>query len=113
VDREVLEAQRGAWAEALLGEAPGRAEVKDAIAIAGKPLRGSQQQGAPGAHRLSALAPRVGLPLAQQAVDDKTNALPVALDLLPHLVLEGRIVTMEAGLPQRPLAQPSVAARGA
>jgi predicted transposase YbfD/YdcC len=112
VDREVLEAKLGGWAEALLGEAPGPAEVEDAIAIDGKTLRGSQKQGAPGAHLLSALAHRVGLTLAQQAVDDKTNEIPVALDLLHHIVLEGRIVTMDALLTQRQLAQHIVDARG-
>jgi hypothetical protein len=112
VDRETLEAKLGAWAEALLGEPLGPAAVEDAIAIDGKTLRGSQTQGAPGAHLLSALAHRVGLTLAQQAVDDKTNELPVALDLLRHLVLEGRIITMDALLTQRQMAQHIVAARG-
>jgi hypothetical protein len=56
-----------------LGEAPRPEAVADAIAIDGKTLRGSQKQGAPGVHLLSALAHRVGLTLAQQAVDDKTN----------------------------------------
>src|SRR5215471_12542897 len=73
VDREAVEATLGAWAEGLLGEAPRTEEVEDAVAIDGKTLRGSQQQGPPGAHLLSALAHRVGLTLAQQAVDDKTN----------------------------------------
>ena len=82
------------------------------MALDGKALRGSQQQGPPGAHLLSALAHRVGLTLAQQAVDDKTNEIPVALDLLHHLVLEGRIVTMDALLTQRQIAQHIVAARG-
>lgn len=112
VDREALEAKLGAWAEALLGAAPGPAEVEDALAIDGKTLRGSQKQGAPGAHLLSALAHRVGLTLAQQAVDDKTNEIPVALALLHHIVLEGRIVTRDALLTQRHLAQHIVAARG-
>jgi predicted transposase YbfD/YdcC len=112
VDRVALAAQLGAWAEALLGEASAPGEVEDAIAIDGKTLRGSQKQGAPGAHLLSALAHRVGLTLAQQAVDDKTNEIPVALDLLQHRVLEGRIVTMDALLTQRHLAQHIVAARG-
>ena len=44
-----------------------------------KTLRGSQKQGASGAHLLSALAHHVGVTLAQQAVDDKTNEIPVAL----------------------------------
>ena len=85
---------------------------EEAIAIEGKPLRGSQKQGAPGAHLLSALAHRVGLTLAQQAVDDKTNEIPIALDLLRHLVLEGRIVTMDALLTQRQIAQQIVEAGG-
>ena len=73
VDREAVEAKLGAWAEGLLGEAPQTEGGEDAIAIDGKTLRGSQKQGAPGVHLLSALAHRVGLTLAQQAVDDKTN----------------------------------------
>lgn len=112
VDREAVEAKLGAWAEGLLGAEPGLTARAEAIAIDGKTLRGSKKQGAPGAHLLSALAHRVGLTLAQQAVEDKTNAIPVALDLLRHLVLEGRIVTMDALLTQRQIAQHIVAARG-
>jgi hypothetical protein len=51
------------------------------MAIDDKTVRGSQQQGAPGAHLLSALVPRLGVPLASQAVADTTNEVPVALDL--------------------------------
>ena len=112
VDREVLEVKLGAWAEAVLREAPGIEEGEDAIAIDGKTLRGSKNQGAPGAHLLSALAHRVGVTLAQQAVNDKTNEIPVVLDLLRHLVLEGRIVTMDALLTQRQIAQHIVDAGG-
>ena len=112
VDRAALEAKLGTWAEGLLGEAPRPEEGADAIAIDGKTLRGSQTQGAPGVHLLSALAHRVGLTLAQQAVDDKTNEIPVALEVLRHLVLEGRIVTMDALLTQRQIAQHIVDAGG-
>ena len=112
MERECFEAQLGAWAEGLLGEPPAPAGGEEAIAIDGKALRGSQKQGAAGAHLLSALAHRVGLTLAQQAVDDKTNEIPVALDLLRHLVLEGRIVTMDALLTQRQIAQHIVDAGG-
>src|SRR5499427_343044 len=112
VAREAVEIKLGAWAEGLLGEAPRPEEGEDAVALDGKALRGSKQQGAPGAHLLSALAHRVGLTLAQQAVDDKTNEIPVALDLLRHLVLEGRIITMDALLTQRQIAQHIVAAQG-
>src|SRR4029450_7260340 len=110
MDREILDVKLGAWAETDLREAPGSEEGEDAMAIDGKTLRGSKKQGAPGAHLLSALAHRVGVTLAPQAVDDKTNEMPGVLDLLRHLVLEGRIVTMDSLLPQRQIAQQIVEA---
>jgi predicted transposase YbfD/YdcC len=112
VDREVVEAKLGTWAEGLLAGTPASLEAEEGIAIDGKTLRGSQKQGAPGAHVLSALAHRLGLTLAQQAVADKTNEIPVALELLRHVVLEGRVVTMDALLTQRPIAHQIVDAGG-
>ena len=112
VDREGLEAKLGLWAEGLLRGQRTPEGREDAIAIDGKTLRGSQKQGAPGAHLLSACAHRLGLTLAQQAVADKTNAIPVVLELLRHVVLEGRVGTMEALLTQRQSAQQMVAAGG-
>jgi predicted transposase YbfD/YdcC len=112
VDREEVEAKLGAWAEGLLSGTPAPADTEEGIAVDGKTLRGSQKQGAPGAHLLSALAPRLGVTLAQQAVADKTNEIPVMLDLLRQLVLTGRVVTMDALLTQRPIAQQIVAAEG-
>jgi len=112
IDRDVLEATLGAWAEALVGGTPAPPDTLEGIAIDGKTLRGSKKQGAPGAHLLSALAHRVGLTLAQQAVADKSNEIPAALELLRHVVLEGRVVTMDALLTQRQLAQQIVEAGG-
>jgi hypothetical protein len=112
VDREAVEAKLGAWAEGLLRGTPAPPDPTEGIASDGKTLRGSQQQGAPGAHLLAALAHRLGVTLAQQAVADKTNEIPVVLDLLRQLVLEGRVVTMDALLTQRPIAQAIVAAGG-
>jgi predicted transposase YbfD/YdcC len=63
-------------------------------------------------HLLSALAHRLGLTLAQQAVADQTNERLVALELLCQVVLEGRVVTMDALLTQRSIAQQIVEARG-
>jgi predicted transposase YbfD/YdcC len=112
VDREALEAKLGAWAEGILVGTPPPPGGDEGIAIDGKTLRGSQQQGAPGVHLLSALAHRLGMTLAQQAVADKTNEIPVALELLRQVILEGRVVTMDALLTQRPIAQQIVAAGG-
>jgi predicted transposase YbfD/YdcC len=47
----------------------------------------------------------VGVTLAQHAVDDKTNEITAVETLLGQLVLEGRIVTMDALLTQRHVAQ--------
>jgi predicted transposase YbfD/YdcC len=114
VDREALETHLGTWAEGLLAAtaASQDPDATEGIAIDGKTLRGSQKQGAPGAHLLSALGHRLGLTLAQQAVADKTNEIPVVMDLLRQVVLKGRVVTMDALLTQRPIAQQIVAAGG-
>jgi predicted transposase YbfD/YdcC len=113
VDREEVEAKRGAWAEGLLSGTPAPEDPEEGIAVDGKTLRGSQKQGAPGVHLLSALAHRLGVTLAQQAVADKTNEIPATRDLLRQLVLEGRVVTMDALLTQRAIAQQIVEAGGA
>src|SRR2546429_3944973 len=78
---------------------------KAAVALDGKTLRGSKKHGAPGMHLLSALAHHVGVTLAQHAVDDKTNEITAVEPLFCPLVLESRIVTMDALLTPRHVAQ--------
>jgi predicted transposase YbfD/YdcC len=113
VDRDTLEATLGAWAEQVvvsLATAPSAGEA--AIALDGKTLRGARKQGAPGVHLLSALSHRLGLTLAQQAVDDKTNEITQVETVLRQLVLQDRVVTMDALLTQRHVAQTIVDAGG-
>ena len=106
VNRDAFEAHLGAWADQVVRSLPPRLETSEtAIALDGKTLRGSNKQGAPGIHLLSALAHHVGVTLAQHAVDDKTNEITAVETLLQQLVLEGRIVTMDALLTQRHIAQ--------
>ena len=106
VNRAEVEAHLGAWADSVVGSLPAAPEAPEvAMALDGKTLRGSKKQGAPGTHLLSALAHHVGVTLAQHAVDDKTNEIAAVESLLCQLVLEGRIVTMDALLTQRPVAQ--------
>jgi len=96
----------GAWADSVVGSLPAAPETPGiAVALDGKTLRGSKKQGAPGTHLLAALAHHVGVTLAQQAVDDKSNEITAVETILQQLVLEGRIVTMDALLTQRPVAQ--------
>ena len=119
LDRERLEATLGTWAESVLthlSTAPTDEAVDEAvdepIAIDGKTLRGSRQQGAPQAHLLSALSHRLGLTLGQRAVAEKTNEITQIVPLLQGLVLEGRSFTMDALLTQRTVAQPIVEGHG-
>ena len=106
VDRDVVEAKLGAWAEGIVISTPAApAADQAALALDGKTLRGSRKQGAPGVHLLSALSHHLGLTLAQQAVDDKTNEITQVETLLGQLVLQDRVVTMDALLTQRHVAQ--------
>jgi len=106
VDRDEVEAKLGAWAEGIVISTPAApAADKAAVALDGKTLRGSRKQGAPGVHLLSALSHHLGLTLAQQAVDDKTNEITQVETLLGQLVLQDRVVTMDALLTQRHVAQ--------
>ena len=112
LDREQFEAVLGAWAAAVLAATGHGGASDDGIALDGKTLRGSRKQGAPGVHLLSAVSHRLGLTLGQAGVDDKTNEIPVAPILLTGLLLEGRIVTMDALLTQREVAQTIIAGGG-
>ncbi|MBI2756619.1 MAG: ISAs1 family transposase [Chloroflexi bacterium] len=101
LDRDAFEQVLGRWASAVLADqAP-----TDALALDGKALRGSRKQGAPGAHLLSVVSQSLGLTVAQAAVGDKTNEIPVAPAVLRGLVLKGRVVTMDALLTQREVAR--------
>jgi predicted transposase YbfD/YdcC len=112
LDGPLVEATLGAWAESVLTALPPAPGEPDALAIDGKTLRGSRKQGAPAAHLLSVLSHRLGLTLWQQAVADKTNEIPVLEDVLRQLVLEGRVITVDALLTQRAIAQHIVEGSG-
>ena len=96
----------------MLAAAPNADAPDEGSAIDGKTLRGSRKQGAPGVHLLSAVSHRLGLTLAQQAVDAKTNEITAIHDLLRGLALAGRVITMDALLTQRAVARTIVEAGG-
>jgi len=104
LDKELLEAKLAQWAQALLQESAPDLQA-DEIAVDGKTLRHSKKQGCLEAHLLSALSHRLGLTLFQQAVEDKTNEIGAIEELLKGLFLQGKIITMDALLTQRKVAQ--------
>ena len=113
IDREAFEAKVGTWAESLVATVPAAPEAPEiAIAVDGTTLRGSKKPGAPETQLLAVLAHEGGLTLTQQAVAAKTNEITAVETVLGAIVLTGRIVTMDALLTQRQVAQTIVAAGG-
>jgi predicted transposase YbfD/YdcC len=113
LDCEAFEAPLGVWADSGVAHTPATpAAPEAAMAVDGKTLRGSKKQGAPGTHLLSVLAHRLGLTLTQQAVAAKTNEIKEIETVLSQVVLTGRVVTMDARLTQRQVAQTIVDAGG-
>lgn len=111
-DGHVVEAPLGLWAESVLTALPTAPGELEALAVEGKPLRGSRKQGAPAVHLLSVLSHRLGLTLGQQAVADKTKEIPVLEEVLHGLVVEGRVLTGDALLPHRAIAERIVQGSG-
>lgn len=103
LDKKAFEACLGNWAEGALKSLPAKTSLQG-IAIDGKTLRGSHKQGACDTHLLSAVSHGLGLTLYQHAVDDKTNEITAVQEVLSHLILDGRVVTVDALLTQKTIA---------
>jgi hypothetical protein len=106
IDRPSFEAALGCWAEPLLQQVTaddGPSAL--ALAIDGKSLRGSKNQGAPGAHLLSAVSHRLGLTLGQSAVPDEANELSAFSQIASGLVLRGKLITLDARFTSRRVAR--------
>lgn len=74
------------------------------IAIDGKVLRGTRQGEVPAVEVISALSHDLLQVLGQKTVPSETNEIKGIMPLLADLVLEGRIVTVDALLTQRNIA---------
>ncbi len=91
-----------AWAEQIF-QAQGQS-AGEGIAMDGKVVRGSRTDEHDAVHLLSALAHNLKVVLGQTPVPDHTNEIGGIDPLLADLVLEGRIVTVDAHLTQRVIA---------
>jgi hypothetical protein len=74
------------------------------LSVDGKTLRGSRDGEQAAIHLLSAFRQELEVVVAQQAVDGKTNEIPVARDLLRTLTLDGLLITGDALHTQRDTA---------
>lgn len=76
-----------------------------AVALDGKSLCGVLTPHGTTVHLLALLDQQTGCVLSQQQVGEKTNEIKAAPELLKTLVLEGRVITADALLCQREIAQ--------
>ena len=72
-----------------------------AVAIDGKMLNGSAKQQATVSHLLSVVSHQLGVTIAQQPVDKKTNEIPISTEILSAFDVKDMIVTTDALLTQR------------
>lgn len=105
IDCEQLEQAVTKWAEQVLRSYRSRGPALEGLALDGKTLCGSRFQGAEDAHLLSALSHRLGVVMAQVAVSDHANEISHCDELLLAVVLQGRVITADALLTQRQVAQ--------
>jgi hypothetical protein len=102
---ERFEAVLRDWLAACVAQQPPPAGTREAIAVDGKTLCGSQGHQLPGVHLLAAFSHRLGIPLAQVPVDSATNEAKAVLPLLRSLVLEGKVITGDAIFCQREICE--------
>jgi len=102
LDGEAFAKVVGAWGQRALA-----AYGKDltGIGIDGKTLHGSATATLPALHLLSAFSQELRVVLGEVMVDGKTNEIKAIHPLLADLVLEGKVVTVDALLTQRDIAQ--------
>jgi hypothetical protein len=99
LDVAAFETALGTWL-AQTGVAP-----TDALALDGKTLRGIHGETLPGVHLVAAYTHQAGAVLAQVPTAGKGHELAAAKEVLMQVPLVGRLVTTDALLTQREVAQ--------
>jgi predicted transposase YbfD/YdcC len=84
------------WVEQVLTTCTSTDAAPEILSLDGKTLRGGARQGATENHLIAAISQRLGLVVAQLAVADKSREAAEIETLLAALVLEGRVVTLDA-----------------
>ena len=93
------------WVAGVLRATPALKCSVTAVAIDGKSLRGSSTRERRQTHLLAAVSHELGIPLAECAVSEKTNEVPVSTELLKMFDVAGKVITTDALLTQRTFCQ--------
>jgi DDE_Tnp_1-associated/Transposase DDE domain len=100
IDAEQVDAGLASWLRSLNG-----GQVGSAVAIDGKTLRGARRASGSQVHLLSAVLHGTGVVIGQCEVEEKSNEIPAASQLLAPMELGGVTVTADALHTQRELAR--------
>ena len=105
LDAVCLEQILTQWVSGVFQATPVLKSRLTAVAIDGKSLRGSGSRNHRQTHLLAAVSHELGIPLAECAVSEKTNEVPVSMELLKMFDVTGKVITTDALLTQRRFCQ--------
>lgn len=104
LDEQAFTAVISEWGEQVLSTYGEETELRG-VAIDGKTLRGTREDELPAMVLISALSHELHQVLGQREVPGETNEIKGIMPLLADLVLDGRVVTVDALLTQREIAE--------
>lgn len=93
------------WTTQTLASLPISTSDLKGLAIDGKTLGNSHTEDARRTHLLAACLHEFGIPIAECAVSEKTNEIPVSIELLKAFDITGLVITTDALLTQRKFCQ--------
>ena len=93
------------WTTQTLASLPISTSGLKGLAIDGKTLGNSHSEDARRTHLLAAVFHEVGIPVAEVAVGEKTNEIPLSIELLKAFDVAGLVITTDALLTQRQFCQ--------
>ena len=112
LDVEVVEKVLTQWVNKVVESRPDLKGCLDAVAIDGKTMRASQKSGAITSHLLSVVSQELGITLTQIGVCDKTNEIPISIEILDAIDVSNKVITTDALLTQKPFCQAIINAGG-
>ena len=98
------------WVMATYQRCPFFESRLTAVAIDGKSLHGTHTQESRRLHLLAAVSHELGIPLAECAVGEKTNEVPISTQLLKAFDVSEKVITTDALLTQRTFCKELLAA---
>ena len=89
------------WIHKAVRSTPQVAGCLDKVAIDGKIMRASKKSGASKPHLLSVVSHELGITISQMGIINKTNELPLSVEILDTFDVSGTVITTDALLTQR------------